>query len=535
MPEFRDLAKLQESQFMAWEERQKIIDRVLLANYRAAYKETMAQIASLYAKVGLDDPVKGVYIRKEDAIRYNQLGNRLANLEDELKALGKKGVRLTEDNSAQSIQDGYYRNAWAYTQTVGMELGIPALPIDAIREAVYPSLRFGPNKETGLNLVSTWNKNSTDMLYKTQSALMRGITMGQSYTKMAGSIKTEFDKGLWQAMRVVRTEAGRCWSEGAEKSHEAAIEAGLDVKKRWSAALDKRTRIEHARLDGTYADKDGLFWIGGEGQPQPRLFSDPAQSINCRCAVYDVLEGLEPTMRRIRDLEGDDGYSSEKAKSRIVPYQSFETWAKPQGWTADKGWPRITTTAAQADKAVKATSTAKTVAVKPWGGEYKAKLAYVESTIRPMKVEHGVVISGNGEVVSQKIGSKKKISYTQEELSKWSGNTFTHNHPASNHSFSWQDISTGSGAGVVEMRAISTNYDHSMKPGPDGWGPGWWESKGKRVFKRMEKLTTVELFEKDRAKEFKSETERGVWFYHELWNRFADKTGVVYTRTEATK
>jgi SPP1 gp7 family putative phage head morphogenesis protein len=221
-----------------------------------------------------------------------------------------------------------------------MELGIPALPIDAIREAVYPSLRFGPNKETGLNLVSTWNKNSTDMLYKTQSAIMRGITMGQSYTKMAGSIKTEFDKGLWQAMRVVRTEAGRCWSEGAEKSHEAAIEAGLDVKKRWSAALDSRTRLSHARLDGTYADKDGLFWIGGEGQPQPRLFSDPAQSINCRCAVHDVLEGLEPSMRRIRDLEGDDGYSSEKAKSRIVPYQSFKEWAKPQGWNEETGWPK---------------------------------------------------------------------------------------------------------------------------------------------------------------------------------------------------
>ena len=74
-----------------------------------------------------------------------------------------------------------------------------------------------------------------------------------------------------------------------------------------------------------------------------------------------------------------------------------------------------------------------------------------------------------------------------------------------------------------------------MKPGPDGWGPGWWESKGKRVFKRMEKLTTVELFEKDRAKEFKSEAERGVWFYHEVWTKFAEKTGVVYTRTEAQK
>jgi hypothetical protein len=161
-------------------------------------------------------------------------------------------------------------------------------------------------------------------------------------------------------MRVVRTEAGRCWSEGAEKSHEAAIEAGLDVKKRWSAALDSRTRLSHARLDGTYADKDGLFWISGSSAPQPRQFGVAAEDINCRCAVYDVLEGLEPSMRRIRDLEGDDGHSSEKAKSRIVPYQSFETWAKPQGWTADKGWPKVQSTPEQiaAAKATRATKVA---------------------------------------------------------------------------------------------------------------------------------------------------------------------------------
>jgi len=337
---FRDLAKLQESQFLDFEEREKIIDRVLLANYQAAYKETVAQIAALYAKVGLDDPVKGVYIRKEDAIRYNQLGNRLANLEAELKKLGKQGVLITEENSAQAVQDGYYRNVWAYTQAVGMRLDIPALPIDAIRAAVY-------SDASGLNMVKTWGKNTTDAIYKTQGAIVRGITMGHSYTKVARSIRDEFDKGLWQAMRVVRTEAGRCWSTGAEAAHGAAADAGLDVRKRWSAALDNRTRLSHARLDGEYADKDGLFWLGGEGQPQPRLFSDPAESVNCRCSAYDVLDGIEPSMRRIRDLEGDDGYSSEKAKSRIVPYQTFKEWATPQGWSEAKGWPKIQSTSEQ--------------------------------------------------------------------------------------------------------------------------------------------------------------------------------------------
>jgi len=342
MPEipFRDLEKLQKSRFDAWETRQDVIDRSLLRLYKASYDETVGQMAKLYAKVGLTSPDEGVYIRKEDAIRYNQFNNRPENLKTEMDMLRKKGIKLTEENSAQSVQDAYYGGQWSFEQAVSVPLPIPALPIAAIQEAVYPSLRFGPNKEAGINLISTWNKNSINMLYKTQSAMMRGLTQGYSYTKMARSIKDEFDKGLWQAMRVVRTEAGRCWSEGAEEAHGAALEAGLEVRKRWSAALDSRTRLSHANLDSTYADKDGLFWISGSSAPQPREFGVAAEDISCRCAAYDVLDGIEPSVRRIRGLEGDDKYSSENAKSRIVPYQSFEQWAKQMGWTKEKGWPK---------------------------------------------------------------------------------------------------------------------------------------------------------------------------------------------------
>jgi hypothetical protein len=323
--EFRDLRKLQTSQFDAWEKQQDIVDRVLLKNYKAAYNASIKQIADLYAKVGIEDPRDGVFIRKEDAIHYNQLANRLSNIETEIKKLEKSGVKLTEENSAQSVQDGYYRNQWAYDQTVGVNLPIPALPIDAIRASVY-------SDKSGLDLVSTWNKNTTDQIYKTRSAITRGITLGQSYTKVARSIKTEFDKGLWQAMRVVRTEAGRNWSEGAEASHVAAKEAGLDIRKRWSAALDSRTRLSHANLDGTYADDEGLFYLGGEGQPQPRLFSDPAESINCRCSTIDVLDGITPEVRRIRN---DDGKGSE-----ILPYQTFAEWGAERGWKPTTGWPK---------------------------------------------------------------------------------------------------------------------------------------------------------------------------------------------------
>jgi hypothetical protein len=326
---FRDLAKLQEQGFYASEAaRDKAIDRALLRLYKDAFDRTSADIAKLYAKVGLSTPAQTpsgpIYIRKEDAIRYNQLANRLQNLADEMSALRKSGVKLTEETSAQAIQDGYYRNIWAYDQAVGVKLGIPALPISAIRAAVY-------SDASGLDLVKTWAKNTTAGIYSTQSAIMRGITNGDSYTKIARTIKGEFDKGLWQALRVVRTEAGRCWSEGAEDSHNQAVEAGLQVRKRWSheiGLIGRKDRPTHGHLDGTYADENGLFWSNGYSATQPRLFGVKEEDINCACAVYDVLEGIEPSVRRIRG-------------QGIVPYQTFSQWSEPLGWTPEKGWPRL--------------------------------------------------------------------------------------------------------------------------------------------------------------------------------------------------
>lgn len=333
-PAFRDLQKLEEANVLAEEKRIKLVERALLRNYKAAYDETVKQIADLYKKVGLTDPVNGISIRKEDAIRYNQLANRLQAIADEMTKLRKAGVKLTEESNYQAVQDGYYRTAYAYDQAVGVALGIKSLPIQAIRASVY-------SESSGMSFIKTWAKNSELERARVSATITRGITNGYSYPKMARQIKGNFERGLKDAIRVVRTEAGRAWSEGYLAANEEAESVGLDIRKRWSATLDGRTRTDHARLDGTYADKDGLFWLGGESAQAPRLFGVPEQDINCRCAAYDVIEGIEPKVRRIRD-EG------------IVPYKTFSEWAEPKGWTKEKGWPKQSATAEQKTKAEKA-------------------------------------------------------------------------------------------------------------------------------------------------------------------------------------
>jgi hypothetical protein len=250
------------------------------------------------------------------------------------------------------------------------------------------------------------------------------------------------------------------------------------------------------------------------------MFGVAELDIQCRCSVYDVLEGLEPSMRRIRDLEGDDGYSSEKAKSRIVPYQSFETWAKPQGWTADKGWPRITTTAAQADKAVKATPTVKT-------GLQKA-----EKEISRSSVENGIISRPDGSILARIKGTtEKSVDIPSDMVPMLEGNIFSHNHPRGG-SLSMGDVGILSGYKVSEIRAVGPTHTYSMKPPDSGWGPGWWSEKFE-VYKKAEK---------DYARKVSKAHNAGVvdipiedlnkW---NPWDVFASKTGVIYKSWENEK
>ena len=84
-------------------------------------------------------------------------------------------------------------------------------------------------------------------------------------------------------MRIARTEGTRISNESAFDASKEAVNAGADVAKQWSAALDSRTRETHAMCDGEIVELDETFSNGLEYPGDPA--GDAEEVINCRCAL----------------------------------------------------------------------------------------------------------------------------------------------------------------------------------------------------------------------------------------------------------
>jgi hypothetical protein len=315
----RDFESLIKQGYSATDHAQAILENELGIIYRDAYEQAAKELGELYLKLGdkIDLPT---------ARKYRRLETLMKSLSDAYKEVTGKTVALTTSSIAQSFQEAFYSYTWAMEKTLfdGYDLDLPkmisieaswgVLPVDAIIASIA-------SENSGLSLVSTFKKNMQGNLWRIQSTITRGLANGHSYRKTAKAIEAIFNKGLSDAMRVVRTELGRNFTQGFLEAHDRAVKSGISVKKQWVASADGRTRYDHIVADGQYSDKNGLFRVGGSSGRGPGLMDDLGQNINCRCRLIDVLEGFPPELRRY----GED----------IGPYVPLKQWAEDNGYMKD--------------------------------------------------------------------------------------------------------------------------------------------------------------------------------------------------------
>lgn len=119
------------------------------------------------------------------------------------------------------------------------------------------------------------------------SAVTQAVLQGQSIPQLAASIAGVAAMDQRAAMRSARTAMTSAHNLGKLKGYGNAAKMGIDVQKRWLAALDKRTRASHRHLDGETVGLDGEFSNGLKYPGDP----DGAGSevYNCRCTMVPVI------------------------------------------------------------------------------------------------------------------------------------------------------------------------------------------------------------------------------------------------------
>ena len=176
------------------------------------------------------------------------------------------------------------------------------------------------------------------------SAITQGIIQGETIPQIARRIMDKTGESSYKsAVRNARTAFTGAQNAGRIEGLHQAQSLGIDVKKKWMATLDFRTRDTHRDLDGQVRDVDEPFSVDGDeidfpGDPKAK----PALVYNCRCTlIYEYpqypssMERLDNiTREKIGDMTyreweamkaGNDQESIQADNATIQPQTSIES------------------------------------------------------------------------------------------------------------------------------------------------------------------------------------------------------------------
>lgn len=290
-------------------------EKELLYNYRAVLDRIKKQLVTLAEKIN-----KGGILELAEMNKYNRLNNLMLFINTEISRLVKTNGKLAMGLAEKTLIDSYKSISYEINQAVNQgagtvityNFGLPDPTV--ITASVNNPLYFLAQQDI---------KAST--LMQVQREITQGLIGGESYFSIAKRVKERMDISATRARTIVRTEAGKAFSEGHVQADEQAQELGIITHKMWVATLDDKTRKDHREMDGQEADEDGMFTYPDGIQTQaPRLAGEPADVINCRCRMVSIVEGFEPTQRMSRDI------NSSGKSGPMVDNQTYEEWNKTQ-------------------------------------------------------------------------------------------------------------------------------------------------------------------------------------------------------------
>lgn len=164
---------------------------------------------------------------------------------------------------------------------------------------LLPHAAFDKAKDTA------WNSRHVT------AAVTQAVLQGRTVPQLAASIAGIAAMDQRVAMKAARTAITSAHSLGKLKGYERAAGMGIDVGKRWLAALDSRTRGSHRHLDGETAELDAEF---SNGLKYPGDPDGPASEVyNCRCTLVPVIGDVEYDEVERADRLGGMGYEEWKA------------------------------------------------------------------------------------------------------------------------------------------------------------------------------------------------------------------------------
>lgn len=287
-------------------------DKEIETLFAKRLKEIKQIIANMYEKYDRDEP----QVTWTEFNKYNRLNKELNRIGQMLSQDYREVAKAIKQSQQNVYMEKYMMSLFLYevASQTSMNFDIPTS--QTIQTAIEQPIEF-------IKLVPTLQKHRDEVLKKIRIHITQGIMSGEGYSKIAKAIRDDIGMTKAQSLRVARTEAGRAMSQAGLDSAMVAKYNGLDMKKRWSATKDTRTRDTHRHLDGVSVDIEDNFKSSGCVGQAPKLFvgvNSAKENINCRCKLlYYIDEEDLPSTMRVRK---DDG------TTEVIPHMTYREWEK---------------------------------------------------------------------------------------------------------------------------------------------------------------------------------------------------------------
>ena len=170
-----------------------------------------------------------------------------------------------------------------------------------------------------------WNRQ------KVENTITQGIIQGSTIDEMTDAMVDNLCTANDSKMRTfARTAMTGAQNAGKQQMMEDAEDEGIEMRKKWIATLDDRTRDTHQELDGQEVPVNEPFEVDGmkidyPGDPN----AEPCLVYNCRCTMVEVFAGIKRTStRRAYYDEDDKEYDPKHRKSYTVQDMTYKEWKK---------------------------------------------------------------------------------------------------------------------------------------------------------------------------------------------------------------
>lgn len=252
----------------------------------------------------------------------NQWKQKKEQITESIKHVMQEASNVSRGKAIDVFAENANYTAFEIEKDLGAQTNFGLYDANTVSRLIRDEPELLPRKVVKGKKLEAWNQKVI------ANSVSQGIIQGESIDEISKRIARDtcISAGRSSTLYARTAVTGAQNAGRMERLHEAT-DMGINVKKRWMATLDNRTRDSHAELDGETVDVDekfsnGLMYPGDQS-------GDPSEVYNCRCTMVYVYPEYEQHFERTAYYEeGDPQYDPRHRNYETVQDMTYQQWTE---------------------------------------------------------------------------------------------------------------------------------------------------------------------------------------------------------------